>query len=43
MGCPLRKAIARVMAERLGWDLKRQSDEINALQNQQAWELAATK
>jgi len=35
-------AIAQVMGERLGWDGKRQNDEINALQNQLNWELHAT-
>jgi len=41
-GRPFVKAIAQVMGERLGWDSNRQLAEINALQNQLAWELAAT-
>ena len=36
-------AIAQVMGERLGWDAHRRTSEINALQNQLAFELAATK
>ncbi|MGZ3723423.1 MAG: glycerol-3-phosphate dehydrogenase C-terminal domain-containing protein, partial [Bdellovibrionales bacterium] len=36
------KAIAQVMGERLGWDANRREHEINALQNQLAFELAAT-
>ncbi len=35
------KSIARVMGDRLGWTPSRQQDEINALQNQLSWELAA--
>lgn len=41
-GQPFVKAIAQVMGERLGWDSKRQLEEINALQNQLTRELAAT-
>lgn len=41
-GWPFAKAIARAMAEALGWDSKRQTEEINALQNQLSFELAAT-
>ena len=41
-GIPFAKTIARVMGERLGWSERRQTDEINALQNQLVWELEAT-
>ncbi len=41
-GLPFAKNIAQVMGVRLGWDSKRQSEEINALQNQLAFELSAT-
>lgn len=41
-GLPFAVGIARVMGERLGWDEKRQREEINALQNQMSWELSAT-
>lgn len=41
-GLPFARVLAQVMGERLGWDQKRQIDEINALQNQLAWELGAT-
>ena len=41
-GVPFAATIAQVMGERLGWDSKRQSEEINALQNQLRWDLAAT-
>lgn len=41
-GVPFARVIAQVMGERLGWSESRQRDEINALQNQLAWELEAT-
>lgn len=41
-GIPFAAAVARVMAEPLGWDKTKQLEEINALQNQLSWELAAT-
>lgn len=41
-GVPFAEAIALVMAQHLGWDEKRTLQEINALQNHLAWELAAT-
>lgn len=36
------KSLAGTMAARLGWSKARELDEINALQNQLAWDLAAT-
>ena len=41
-GLPFAKAIAQVMGDRLGWDQRRRAEEINALQNQIAFELSAT-
>jgi glycerol-3-phosphate dehydrogenase len=41
-GRPFVAGIARVMGERLGWDAQRRQEQINALQNQLSWELAAT-
>lgn len=41
-GMPFAPGIACVMGARLGWDQKRQREEINALQNQVSWELSAT-
>jgi glycerol-3-phosphate dehydrogenase len=41
-GLPFANAIAQVMGDRLGWDQSRRLKEINALQNQLKWELAAT-
>jgi len=41
-GIPFSKAIAETMAARLGWNKTRELEEINALQNQLTWELAAT-
>lgn len=41
-GLPYAKSIATTMAGLLGWDEERQKTEINALQNQMSWELAAT-
>lgn len=41
-GIPFAKAVAETMGSRLGWNLTRQLEEINALQNQISRELAAT-
>lgn len=41
-GIPFAKAIAETMASRLGWNKTRELEEINALQQQLSWELAAT-
>ncbi len=41
-GIPFAKAIAQTMGARLGWNMTRQLEEINALQNQISRELAAT-
>lgn len=41
-GLPFAGAIADTMGDVLGWDRERRNEEINALQNQIAWELAAT-
>ena len=41
-GLPFAKSIAAVMGSRLGWNSSRQTEEINALQNQIQSELAAT-
>jgi glycerol-3-phosphate dehydrogenase len=41
-GLSFAKAIAETMAMRLGWNKTRELEEINALQNQLQWELAAT-
>lgn len=42
-GIPFAKAIAETMGRRLGWNMSRQLEEINALQNQISRELAATQ
>jgi len=41
-GRPFIKSVTQTMAEELNWDPARQEQEINALQNQLAWELAST-
>ncbi len=41
-GIPFAPAIAEVMSGRLEWSKTRELEEINALQNQLSWELAAT-
>lgn len=41
-GIPFAASVAKVMGDKLGWDKTRQLEEINALQNQLSWELAAT-
>jgi glycerol-3-phosphate dehydrogenase len=40
-GLPFARAIAQVMGRRLGWSLQQCEEEINALQKQITWELAA--
>ena len=41
-GIPFAAAVSEVMSSRLGWNKTRELEEINALQNQLQWELAAT-
>ena len=41
-GVAYARAVSEVMAAQLGWDKSRQLEEINALQKQISWDLAAT-